>query len=515
MELRIKNSFLKLNELHEQCEKEIALKEYITCVKRLLNGVMQMLSSQFMIYEKKIMCPAIDVFVEQFIEQTGTALSCTDEIEKIAIIKDIENSLVEMLNVYKNVIGSTTNSDHKVFQTKGIDTNMYEVSPKKCVYYTGILNELVQLFDENDGRYAFILHPTIRNKIEACLLFKKREKPGRVVIIYVPEYCIEAFDMLPVHLIHEAFHVTTRKSRLRKLRAKCYVQHMVLAVEQLLFHGIDQDKLNKTMRRELLDFWFEGLKPTIEEISSMDETDRRLYSESFAEYFVKKLKEVLISTDNRIVEGIEKWYYNDELTYNTYLERREVGITLANMIRKNLFAILCNNHLDEFSDVFMYIYREGYADICCLRLLELSAEWYEKTFENALYFQVDRNKLDYVRILRSMLVAQTVFSQTREEDWSTSAEQYEVLIHENRNNLIHKSEIAIELNDEIIELYMEYFGACANEFSNCLTTKKEFKDKIVSVMKMEQEEVLSKIMFGWNIDNIGGNKGGMNIANND
>lgn len=506
MEKRINESFEKLNQLHLRCRDEISLKEYITCVKRLLNGAMQMLSSQFMIYEKKIMCPAIDVFVEQFLEQTEEALNCSDDIEKVEIIKDIENSLVEMLNVYGNVIRSTTNSDHQVFQTKGIDTNLYEISIKKCAYYTGILNELVQLFDESDGKYAFVLHPTIRNKIEACLLFRKREKAGRVVIIYVPEYCIEAFDMLPVHLIHESFHVTTQKPRLRKLRAQCYIQHMILAVEQLLFAGRELETLDETMRRKLLEFWLEGLKPTIDEISNMAETDRRLYSETLEEYFVENLKKVLISADNKIVEGIEKWYYNDEMAYNVYLNRRKNGILFAKIIRENLFGVLCNNHLDEFSEMFMHIYREGYADVCCLQLLGISAKWYEETFENAIYFHVDPNRIDYVRNIRSMLVAQTICGQTREQEWGTSVEEYRKSIYENGNDLVNKSEISIVLNDEIIELYLTYFNACAQEFSNCISSKKEFRDKIVTVMNMGQEEVLSEIMFGCDIANIGKKK---------
>lgn len=134
-------------------------------------------------YERVILGNAIRLFCEHFREQVQCAIDCVDDVKKkYEIILDIEDAVVQIAQVYKNVVDSTANADKRMFMSLAVDTSLYEFSPKLCGLYARMLEQLVQLYDvSGTGQqdYAFLIHPTLESNIKAKVLSRKGKIPGR------------------------------------------------------------------------------------------------------------------------------------------------------------------------------------------------------------------------------------------------------------------------------------------------------------------------------------------------
>lgn len=528
---QIKKYLSDLNALSVICKDEDALTEYVICMKRLLNGLAQMHFSQLHMYEKLILLQPIEVFMDEFIEQINLAIQTKSTKDKKIIIKDIEDSMCEIINVYKNVVDSTANSDRQIFLSKAVNTNMYDLSPKICAFYSGILAKIVHMFDKNNNQYAFILHPTMKNNTEACLLFRYRVNPGKVVIIYIPENAIEEFDILPIHLLHEAFHVITRDERNRLLRAQCYLQHMMLGISQQLLYDISYDgepekksiidklKLEETLVRS----WMNGAKGILKAINEEEMNSKMLYSKNLCQYVLKELRDLLIKIDNDIKKDIEGICCKDSIQYSEYERTRKIAVKIAKKIHANLFELLCNDNLQHLSDLFMSAYREAYADIACILTLRITPDLYCATFERSIHFKYEENYSDMERNLRTFIVAKTIAKQLQDKEWENAAETLRKKLISHKIHTIsdrHLSPVYVKIciTPAIIDIYETYFNNCSASFSNRLNSIHgidDFRTNILQLMKKNQEEILFDVLSGQWYNMFNQKNGGDKIDNND
>ncbi len=187
----IEENIKALKCLYQKCREEQAISSYIISVIRLLNGMAQIGQGGFHRYERIILGNAVRMFSEHFQEQVKRALSCEYEFRKKSdIIFDIEEAVILMAQVYKNIVDSTANADKRMFMSLAVDTTLYEFSPKLCGLYACMLEKLVQLYDVSatgQQNYAFLIHPTLENNIKAKVLFSKRENSGKVCVVCIPD----------------------------------------------------------------------------------------------------------------------------------------------------------------------------------------------------------------------------------------------------------------------------------------------------------------------------------------
>lgn len=503
-----------LKRLHNECsEQEIALSRYISCMIRMLNELAQMEYSQFHFYEKLILWDSLKIFTEHFIEQIEDAKCELDVREKRKLIDDIEDAVDRMTSVYKNVIDSTANSDRQMLSSIPIDTSIYELSPKICAFYSLVLNKLVDMFEEDNGTYAFVLHPTLKNNTETKIMFERRKKSGKVVIIYISESIIEMFDVVSVFIMHEAFHVLTKKERMRKQRIKSFIELMLAGMKQLLFQNIifdNEEKRNKEIVEELLKLFFFDCREEAHVWANKEEDSREFYSSNIKEwgnrYFRNRLKNKPLEKLVRelIAEGVV------EKSYKQFKLNCEKEEQIIRQLQHNVSNVLYENKIMALAKQFVFIQREVYADIACILTLQLDTEEYKKAFEKSKQFRSDEKYYDSTRTIRNYIVAVSVVNhlpKSVNKKWKEYADElceilngdaWEKYMNE-KDSTFSSTYVMLYITPQMRQALLEYAQICAQAFSNrveSIDDIQSFRGHMKDIRNCNKINLLKKIMLG-------------------
>lgn len=510
----ITEKIAKLKRLHSECgTEEIALSRYIGCMIRMLNGLAQMEYSQFYFYEKIILWDALEIFTEHFIEQTDIAKKEQIVERKRMLIDDIENAVDRMSGVYKNVIDSTANSDRQMLSSISIDTSIYELSPKICAFYSQILNKLAEAFKEDCRKYAFVLHPTLRNNTETRVMFERRAESGKVVIIYISESIIEMFDVVSVFILHEAFHVLTKKERMRKRRMKSFIQLMFAGMKQVLFKDVifdEDERESEKIEEKLMQHIFLGSKKEIAEWDKKAEDSRDFYGSYVKqwgnEYFQKCLKEISLLLETWIRETISGELLNPD--FETYKRCHEKENRIIEQIRGNLLDAMYENKALFLAQRFLFICREIYADIACILTLQLSPGDYENAFEGSKQFHTEEEYNDSTRGVRNYIVAASVAHCMPAEKGKLWKDYEKMLLdtfsqNENigyeRVSTFGKECVMVDITPQMQSALCEYAESCAEAFRDridSIDNIQAFRGYILNIRNYDKKELWKNVMTG-------------------
>lgn len=509
----ITEKIMELKRLHNECGMdEIALSRYISYMIRMLNGLAQMEYAEFHFYEKLILRDALEIFVQHFIGQAEVARFEQEVSKKRALLDDIENAVESMTSVYKNVIDSTANSDRQMLSSITIDTSIYELSPKICAFYSFILNKLVKMFEEGSKKYAFVLHPTLRNITETRVMFEQRKESGKVVIIYISESNIEMFDVVSVFLLHESFHVLTKQERKRKKRLGAFIQLMLAGMKQLLFKDIEFDEKEK---ENLLQIFFSDCKSEAAKWNMEEEEHRGFYSSEVKQwaisYFHKRLQHINISLD----EWVRKAIFRDfsGLDYDKFKKKSEIEERCINGIKENLSRVMLENKVSTLSKQFLFLFREIYADIACILTLQLEPDDYVDAFEKSKQFHSDKEYYDSTRIVRNYVVALSVLNYMPMEkkiQWSGYAQKLQSGFskkdsalsdekEDKKDSTFHKTYAMLDITPQMQKALREYAKECASAFSRrveSIESIQAFRNYMLNIRNGDKTELLGKIMVG-------------------
>lgn len=509
----ITEKITKLKRLHSECgTEEIALSRYTGCMIRMLNGLAQMEYSQLYFYEKIILWDALEIFTEHFIEQTDIAKKDQNTTSKRMLIDDIENAVDRMSGVYKNVIDSTANSDRQMLSSISIDTSIYELSPKICAFYSQILNKLVEAFEKDSRKYAFVLHPTLRNNTETRVMFERRAESGKVVIIYISESIIERFDVVSVFILHEAFHVLTRKERMRKRRMKSFIQLMLAGMKQVLFKDVVFDKDERESERieeKLLQLFFSKSKSEVAVWDKKDEDSRDFYGSHLEqwgnEYFQNCLKEINSSLETWIRETISGELLDPD--FETYKQCYVKEKRIVERIRENLLDAMYEDKVLFLARRFLFICREIYADIACILTLQLSPDDYKNAFESSKQFHSEEYN-DSTRDVRNYIVAASVANCMPTEE-SKSWKDYEKwLLHafsQNENigyervSTFGEECVMVDITPQMQRTLCEYAESCAEAFRDridSIDNIQTFREYMSRIRNDDKKELWKNVMTG-------------------
>lgn len=479
---------------NSQKVKNSALMSFSVYMLRLLNGLEQMRYSQFHIYEKEVLWQAMMLFSRYYVEQARIVLQgecCLSENQEI--MEDLEEAVYQISNVYKNVVDSTANADRQIFTTLTVDTNMYDLSPRLCMFYTGILENLVDFFDCKE-EYAFLLYPTLKSNIETQNLFRTRNDHGKVVLIYIPENRIEDIDMVPVYLLHEAFHTLSSDPRLRKKRSACLLENMILGVKQLLFLDVQFDgdqNADDAVKEKLLEKWF-PITSWIDPIKKKNEDDRFFYSEQITDWLCRQweeqLRTIFGSLGKDLVEVIADTMNASETDQKIYQEKIRLCLQAETLLRRNLIDLLSKNLIQGLADTYIHFYRESYADIACILTLGLEPERYVAAFRKSISYMVsDKEYKDNRREIRISVVADAI-SNCNNRPLSNTWRNY-IKTHQNIQSADRFVPICrhveIEITEQDTDAYIRYLRACAEKLETFFTEKikgiEEFRNIIKNV----------------------------------
>lgn len=510
MDQWLTDNLLKFQSIYMQYnQSEAALCSCAMTMMKILNGLSEMAYTKFHRYEKKMLWTAMELFSKQCIQQIQIALECSEVERKREYIVDIESSISEMTDVYKNIMGGVSNAERQMFQSLSVDIKIHDLSPKLCAFYSSILEAVVTMFKENGMEYAFVLHPVLHSTIEAKVLLEKREQSGKVVIIYVSENVIEEFDLVSICLLHEAFHVLTKSERMRSNRARCFLLQMVEQMGYQIFHDVSFRRNDPEIKEMLLKYWFREVKEQLMQFGQRAEDDKGFYARQIAIEIENKVKEYLrdVDTDaeNVIMDTISQ--SKGVTNYSNYLDQAHDAEKNSKKIRRNIFYIVSENLIAEIAERIMFIYRETYADIACILLLQLRPELYQNAFLNSIQFQHDTTYVDDAKMLRESLVATVVSREIcteLKEPWKHYADSLngEIGRQEKSEESHLSSEIyrdIIKINSNTRKMYEDYLIKCASALSMRLQNINgiiEFRKRMDRVITGDYQQLLKSILSG-------------------
>lgn len=189
---------------------------------------------------------------------------------------------------------------------------------------------------------------------------------------------------------------------------------------------------------------------------------------------------------------------------------------IETIIRKNLVEILSKNRIWGLADRHMYIYRETYADVACILILNLNPQRYEEAFRESIPYQVnDEEYEDLEREIRISVVADAVaecsdgresggwydYARGRKKDGQTKI-YFQMSNHEQDEGIIRIPEQnEIYITEQDMQTYYRYLRICAKrlkKFINSIKGIEEFRNtvrdvKIEDILSGKTEEKLKKI----------------------
>lgn len=513
----IKKNLEDLKKLYESSTEERALSSYIISVIRLLNGMAQIMNGGFHRYERIILENSVELFCNHFKEQVQCAINCVESVErKNEIIMDIEDAVMQIAQVYKNVVDSTANADKRMFMSLAVDTSLYEFSPKLCGLYAFVLQRLVKLYDVSGTRqqdYAFLIHPTLENNIKAKVLFKKRENSGKVVVVYIPVNILDQTDLVPVIALHEAFHVLTKKERERKRRAELLMKVALMGIGDQLFVNVTlcvtDRNLDLRRKSELMEVWFGNIRDEfMRHCDQCDEDNRCWYSENVLQDITQKLINGLKKVIEYLQQGELATLYmcDDESEFGQCVEEYERMREQGKNIWNNAYEMIIGDVLYQMLNRYMRIFREAYADVACIVTARLSPELYDKAFECSIQFKMRNNDFEDVdREMRRMLVYDTIivhsdnaFSQMWSKNKKNNYEKnpnFGNPWYFNENILKYPRQKWINY-DKIPMIYQDYFFYLSKCFGNLKSINqnpgiRQFRDKLNNITANRDKDFLA------------------------
>ncbi len=426
-----------LKHLYQNCRDEQAISSYIISVIRLLNGMVQIGQGGFHRYERIILGNAVRMFTEHFQEQVKRAIDYGCEFrEKNDIIFDIEEAVILMAQVYKNIVDSTANADKRMFMSLAVDTSLYEFSPKLCGLYACMLEKLVQLYDVSatgQQNYAFLIHPTLENNIKAKVLFSKRESSGKVCVVCIPVNILDQTDFVPVVALHEAFHVLTKRERGRRRRARMFIEVAVVGIKEKLFSGVILDSVDgeadRKLKKKWMETWFGEISKELQKCCDEgDDDDRCWYSENWLKVVYRKMVNGLLNAEKSLLqEEFAKSFIQDRnVSFKECVTKYDEMLKRSVDIVKNLDSMIVGGQLYDMLAHYMMILKEAYADIACIITARLEPELYDLAFERSVQFKIKDSFEDCSREMRRMLVYDTIIAHSNgdfRKKWKGQKEQ--------------------------------------------------------------------------------------------
>lgn len=503
-----------LKALYEEAQGEMALRSYIACLIRLLNGLSQIKASSFHRYENIILVKPMKLFTAYFIDEVQQLLNAKEsEVEKKEeYAKDLENAICAIADIYENVINGTANTDKKMFLSLPMNSTLYGISPKLYAAYEQIIAQLASLYeDEQTTEYGFLLNPTIRNTLSAETLFQKREKNGKVVIIHMPVRILEKTDQLPIYLIHEVFHVLTRKQRRRELRAQFLLGNLLNQIGICIFDGVTFDvdeNIDLKIKNLLFDKWAGSIKKEYKnEVKGKPPLDRFFYSENISRYMNDLAERWIEEIDNRMIEDVVGGIVYEKLCYmGTKQINMENLIEKAQKIHRNIEILCYNKKILYIINRLLYLFRECYADMACLFTSEYDLQQYNMAFKETVRFKINDEQFekdDYHKIRQDLMRA-----VLKNEDLQTDGD-YEKSARYGKTTG-KDSECCIVISPYLEKTYVRYLRICKEELKKSLKGKdgelKLFKDSVKHLQKMDAGFIQSALLGDINSYKEGGAK---------
>ena len=268
-----------------------------------------------------------------------------------------------------------------VMRTEGQLTHHPEIRPilydiplamlEHILAFLNLCSTILQAMDDPKKQIQFILLPGLCSEMKTEEIFTANSNLPGLLAISIPLHLMYETQTVQIALCHEISHFVGEKHRNREQREKCYIGASAELIADLIFETERQSFVEQIRRRIEIHISNCQNKSTWTIMDYAQEVqnwiDDFLYNENLPGTYGKLIRDILKS----------------EASGGSDLENPPLQLhaDFDNLRMRNI------NYFSQILPVFTMLFREVFADICMVRLLDLNAD----TYLNAFYGDISEN----------------------------------------------------------------------------------------------------------------------------
>lgn len=530
--------------LREKCRKKLKhdLDNNIGAIRDklllLLNSLEKYENSLFSDYTYISALTPINILIEM-VEEASTRSESTryDEFYQFT----------SCFNMYAQ---TTVRSDRQFTETPGFNVQMYETPVKINALYNAVIFDLKKALnykeDEDDElpEYEFLICPGMVSNMSVREIYADRIPNKRLFLVDIPEKQAYNPQLILTMISHEVSHVVGRNMRLRnKERFECIAQMLASVFVQYIYYkvaqrikGKDDCDIRDISWDDLYDATYNGLYEKIEwERINYDKTNR-FSMDSFKIKEKEEWKEVIENYlyHTRMLRLIMEEYIHEIILNQSYFSDILGDKPLGNYIREEMGKLIQYSKWNQnetnilsIIDEIMYLFKECFADIGAILLLNLS----EKEYLAALTYatQAQASSIGHLTkvnrdTVRAAIVCECMFGETddykavwqRETLFNLSMGEEELRLlsdvvvrfikntmYESKEDIKeHKKEENVLYNVQSLEYLIDYLWECRKKFVVKEDGKVDMssvihaRERLREVPNIFKNEKVEKVIFG-------------------
>lgn len=402
----------ELNNIISEFSNTKDFENYIIPIQEIINSTLSVIKNNFAEEFILSMLESLLTFLKHIIElKKDYDISKGKNKEKIKIW--INEYINEYFNALNCLVSTVMHTDRQFIQATAFNAVFFDVPPKLVAYYSSLIFQFREIMkDPLEKVYAFMFTPNLKYGITLTPLSNEEVPPvDRTILISIAEDAMYNFESVFRRLAHETAHYAGDSLRCREIRKNrllstlfylCfyelenpnikYTEKLSYAIKSIVEKINDANLLSsenyyscefEIFEKQLFDCFFEGRK---------DDVLKGLYQiiqESLEEYF--EIDYEVYYSD--LIQDFENIYNNSISTTYAKEEQHQKKFPFVKEFAKyysskTLYGchkmVLGNNKHNEKVHTqfkaFIDIYKETYADIQSIILLNISFEEYLSSF---------------------------------------------------------------------------------------------------------------------------------------
>lgn len=384
--------------------------------------------------------PELDEFVFLFYPSANAILenlytAKPDSKEDTKVFRYIENWNYLMENVMQS-------GGHLTLMPE-LHPKIFDIPPVFLEYTQAFLGECVTLLHDRalKDRVEFLLMPKMCEGIEAHELFNIFEYQSGLVLIDIPFSIFRDLKKMQIALCHEASHYVGDRYRKREIRYERFVEAAAVLIAKSLFSSFNPGLIDT-----LVKYFDEAIKQTL-----------RFKHQTISRF---RLKEIVSVIGRRIDSLFRDNYAYAQFLKDVYRNEQYTSSQPIKPIADNFHILLTIKYktVPLLSDLY-HLFRECFADLCAIYLLDLDPDAYYCTIE-CQFSALDKAKTERLAIRLAVALAASNRPLT---DISPKKQQFFAAVEKHNKQCLNPP--FSEPNDQvfpvasILNLY-EYLSEC-------------------------------------------------------
>lgn len=399
-------------------------------------------------------------------------------------VKEFDKVINRFFEIVTSLVNSAMHSDRQFIQTPSFNPVFFDVPPKLMAFYTSQTNKIRKINGYNDkNKYSFIFKPSLNRDITVFPYSYNQAPPtDRLLAVSINEESLYHPTKVLKVLCHEASHFVGNTKRCREIRKSCWIKSILFCTFELILSNLDIDVKNDTR-------FYSSISELIFNIFKIIEKDLQYknhtgYSENInlLVHHIFKLISVNEDADEILNVFFSKKYRNHNVSalknqFKKAILVLDEFVPISNEIELNTDWPIAKKFHKTYKTL-LNAYKESYADIQMILLLDLSLEDYIKNL--VLYEKMDyehfTNDIAYYRIFPVVytLVMLGIWDFPTNTHRNAKKSDFDKIIEQAKKYMVLQyKEISIKSNTANNEAHLEsLIKTFLNEIEDDFTKKK-------------------------------------------